>query len=320
MSKPRPDLWRVGIVTPLKYLDAFETALEPFAESLSSFLADPDADEREEDVLWRLEGHSRTPPDRTALTAALAVTAAVLDCPEPEPDFARIADTDWVSANMRSFPPIEAGRFFVHGSHFEGTVPGGHIGLLVNAGPAFGSGEHATTFGCLLAIDRLLRRRRFFRPLDLGCGSGILGIALAKAGRGTHVIAADIDPLAVHVAAGNARLNQVRSRTSFLVSTGYDARAIGRAAPYDLIMANILAIPLRAMAADLGRHLAPGGMAVLSGLLNRQERMVLAAHRLQGLVLTGRIRRQGWSTLILSKPGDTAQRLRALPMPKRRPI
>ena len=301
MVKPRPDLWRVCVLAPLKHTDAFEAALAPFAAAISSFLDDQDADEREEDVLWRIEGYANEAIDRSGLNAALILAAGQLGVAVPEPIIERIVDTDWVASNMRSFQPIAIGRFFVHGSHFDGKVPAGLSPLLIDAGMAFGSGEHATTFGCLTTLDGLLKKRRFSHPLDLGCGSGILAIAAAKKGRGAKISAADIDPLSVDVAKRNARLNKVASSVSVFHSEGYKARAVKIRRPYDLVLANILAGPLRAMAHDMKRHLAPGGVAVLSGLLVRQERMVLAAHRLQGLTLKRRLRINGWTTLTLER-------------------
>lgn len=293
------EVWRVRIRVAQRGLPACEAALEDVAEACGWFLEDPAGNEDDPDEPWCLEAVSRHPLDRRQIEDRLALAAAAVGLAAPPAVIERIADTDWVLASLRDFPPIRAGRFFVHGSHFAGVPPGGSVPLRIDAGTAFGSGEHATTQGCLTAIDRLLRRRRFRHPLDLGCGSGILAIAMAKAGRGARVRAADIDPVAVKVAALNARLNRVRLQAQ--PSDGYRSRFVARHRPYDLVAANILARPLASMAADLRRHLAPGGVAVLSGLLVGQERLVLAAHRRQGLVLAARIRINGWSTLVIRR-------------------
>jgi ribosomal protein L11 methyltransferase len=205
---------------------------------------------------------------------------------------------DWVSEVERGFPPLNIGRFYVHGSHIKDQVPCGKIGLEINAGIAFGSGEHSTTSGCLLALGILAKKRNFLRPLDVGCGSGILALAMAKLWR-VPVAGTDIDPVSVAVSIENARKNHVHGLTRFAVSDGYGAGLVRQHGPYDLITANILARPLVDMAPDLAKNLAIGGIAVLSGLLVRQERMVLSAHRAQGLRLISRINKNGWSTLIL---------------------
>jgi ribosomal protein L11 methyltransferase len=179
-------------------------------------------------------------------------------------------------------------------------VPTGRIGLLIDAATAFGTGEHATTRGCLLALDAIARNRRMARVLDMGTGTGVLAIAAAKAWR-RRVVARDIDPESVRVAAHNARRNGVAHLVTVRRSAGYRDRLVARAAPYDLVLANILARPLSLMARDLGHVLGTGGIAVLSGLLPWQENMVLAAHRRQGLRLRQRIVIDGWSTLVLAR-------------------
>lgn len=302
MSRPassRPPVWRIAAIVPEPAVDAVASAIEGEAETVSCFLADP-RDEPGETTPWRLLGHARRPPDRAALAARLELACAAGGFAVPDLEIELLPDTDWLTASLQSFPPIAAGRFHVYGSHIKERPPAGRIPLLVDAGAAFGSGEHASTMGCLLALDALLRRRRFRNVLDLGCGSGILAMAAAKASA-VRVLATDVDIDAVRVAAANMRRNGVAGLVRTAVSDGYRSRAIAARAPYDLIFANILARPLVRMAAPLARHLAPGGIAVLSGLLSRQERLVLAAHRSQGIALAGRIAIDGWTTLILRR-------------------
>jgi len=193
---------------------------------------------------------------------------------------------------------LRAGRYFIHGSHYRARPPAGTIALCIDAATAFGSGEHATTRGCLLALDALARRRRFARVLDMGTGSGILAMAAAKTWR-RRVMARDIDAEAVRVAARNAAANGVGSLLDLRRADGY--RGLGSGQPFDLVFANILARPLVLMAPALARVLAPGGVAVVSGLLARQERAVLAAHRARRLRLRRRIRLAGWHSLVLAR-------------------
>ncbi len=300
-----PAVWRVRLVVKLPAVDSCVLAMAPYTAGCSWFLEDEDASDSAADSVWCVEGFSNSPPERTGLETALAQAMAALGWPMPTLSIERLPDTDWVEDNLRDFPPIAAGRFFVHGSHFRGRPPPGRVALEIDAGAAFGSGEHASTRGCLLAIDGLLRRRHPRRPLDLGCGSGILAMALAKVAAVT-VLAADIDDIAVRVARRNAARNGVAARLRVEVSAGYRHPAITGRRPFDLIVANILAGPLQVQAAALAAHLAADGIAVLSGLLRRQEAAVLAAHRRQGLSLYARLRLQGWSTLVLIRGPATA--------------
>ena len=294
-----PDVWRLRLTVAAEAVPVFEPVFERFAEAVTMFMDDRSGrSEGEGD--WHLEGFARVPPDRAAIVAGLAVVAAAAGLPEPALEIERLPKLDWVAANLRDFPPIDAGRFFVRGSHWHGRVPVGRIELLMDAGTAFGSGEHATTRGCLLALHALGKRRKARRVLDLGCGSGILGIAMAKMW-GCPVLAADIDPAAARVAARNAPPNRVRPRVAALVSDGWRHPRLARGAPYDVVVANILARPLCRFAPALAAALAPDGVAVLSGLLDRQERMVMAVHERQGLRLKSRLVVDGWATLTVGR-------------------
>ena len=248
---------------------------------------------------WLVEGFSVSPVPGGELDTALALAWAGRG-PPPKPILERLPARDWVRENQESFPPRRIGRYFVHGSHHRGRPPAGKIGLLIDAATAFGTGEHASTAGCLRALDELARRRRFRRILDMGTGTGILAIAAAKTfARG--VLAVDIDPGAVRAARENARRNGMAARVATRGSCGYLSREIGRRQPYDLVLANILARPLARMAADLRRVLAPGGVAVLAGLIDWQAPYVLAAHRSQRLGLVKRSVIDGWCTLVLRR-------------------
>jgi ribosomal protein L11 methyltransferase len=286
------DLWRIAVDVAAGDVPLFEAALEPFCDTVSRFGDDDDGD-------WRVEGLAGRAPDRTALDVALALAAACRGVPVPEACVEPLPSRNWLADNQAEFPAFTVGRFFVHGSHLAEPIPTGRIDLLIDAGAAFGSGRHATTAGCLRALDDLARRR-FRRPLDMGCGSGILAIAIAKLWR-VPVLAADADGGAVAVTRNNARLNGVGDRVRAVRSDGCRSPAIAAAPPFDLIVCNILARPIRMMAPSLARRLAPGGVAVLSGFLERDANGVLAAHRGQGLRLVRRIAIDGWRTLVLTR-------------------
>lgn len=213
-----------------------------------------------------------------------------------------LPETDWIAAGLAALPPVIAGRFVVHGAHDRGRIPAGRIAIEVEAGHAFGTGHHATTAGCLVVLDRLTRARRFGNPLDVGTGSGVLAIAMAKALR-HPVLATDIDPVATRIAAENARLNCVGHLVHAVTAAGAGHAAIRERAPFDLVVANILAGPLVRLAPDLARLLAPGGLLVLSGLLPHQRERVAAAYGTQGIRLREARIFDGWAVLVLFRPG-----------------
>lgn len=285
-------LWCLRIDIADEHIPAFEAALEPFIESLMWTV--------DEDVrgMQHMEGYTTQPPDPAMLGRALESAAKAIGAATPKLGIEALAPRDWVAENLKDFPPIDAGRFYIYASHIEHRPLPGRIPMRIDPGAAFGTGTHATTSGCLQAIEALGKKHTFKRPLDVGCGSGILAIAMAKLWH-IDVLGTDIDPVAMRVAQQNARLNQVERLTEFRVGPGF--YPVAKTARYDLIVANILARPLRVIAPDLGRHLVAGGFAVLSGLIVRDERFVLAAYMAQGLVLSQRIVIDGWLVLVLQK-------------------
>ncbi len=214
----------------------------------------------------------------------------------------RLPDADWVRKSLEGLPPVRAGRFLVHGSHDRGRRRASDTPIEIEAGLAFGTGHHGTTAGCLLALESAFRRQAFRNALDLGTGSGVLAIAIAKRWR-VPVLATDIDPVAVRVATENAQLNGVAGLVEMRTAAGFAHPAFARWRPFDLIVANILAEPLSRLAPELARHLAPGGTVILSGLLPYQGRRVIAAYRNQGLRLVRRRVRDAWLTLELRARG-----------------
>ncbi len=293
-------LWQVGFHLVDQPPPTLLEALEAMALSASIFAAA--VDEQDDAVRWRADLLFKERPDEAALATELeALLRAHGLALDGAIELHWLPHQDWLAAVRMARPPLQVGRFYVHGPNDPLPRRPRLVPLLVEAGLAFGSGEHQTTTACLEAFDRLLRRRPFRRVLDMGCGSAILAIAAARADRHARAVAVDNDPLAASVARDNAARNHAASRVRCLVSEGYADPAIRQSGPYDLIFANILADPLIAMAADLRRHLAPGGVAVLSGLLERQAAAVLAAHRARGLREIARIERLPWVALVLRR-------------------
>ena len=289
--------WAVRLPSiPAGAVEAVSAALEQELDAVSAFEEEARSGAP---ATWRVEGFAAEEPDRAALGMALALAAAASGIILSEPRVEWLDARDWVAENQASFQPIRAGRFFVHGSHITESPPQ-TVAVKIDANAAFGTGEHETTRGCLLALDALIGTRPMRRVLDMGCGTGILAIAAAKT-LDAGVVAADIDQRSVEIAAENAALNGVGRRVSVCVSNGYRHKLVGDGAPYDLIFSNILAAPLIAMAPDLARALAPGGVAILAGLLDRQEAEVWAAHRDAGLKRQSRQQIGNWPTLVLTK-------------------
>lgn len=211
-----------------------------------------------------------------------------------------IPDQDWVKLSQEGLPPVRAGRFFVHGAHAGGKIPYGAIPLHVEAGLAFGTGHHESTALCLSIISDLARRHRIRNPLDLGCGTGVLAIAMARLWK-TDVTAADIDPVAVAVTRENALRNRAGPLVRAVIADGLSHPALASAAPYPLVVANILAAPLTRLAPSIARALAPHGMLLLSGILRSQENLVLSFYRPHGIRLRQARRDGNWSALLLER-------------------
>ena len=282
---PAPPLWKASISVAKPDAADLAAAFELTGPQAVLIAEEPFADEATVEALY-------TEIPDGALLSRLAGR---------EVHVALLPDTDWIKLSQEGLPPVRAGRFFIYGAHDEGCVPRGVIPIRIEAGMAFGTGHHETTALCLAALSDLAKRRRFGNVLDLGCGTGLLAIGAAKLWR-LRVIASDIDPVAIEVTRQNAQANDEAPLIHAVVADGLTSPALAARAPYDLVLANILAEPLTRLAPDITRALTPGGIAVLSGLLHWQENLVLSFYRTLGLTLR-RIRRDGpWSALLLSKP------------------
>lgn len=279
----------------MRIAGALQDLLEPPPDALTVF-----EDKKDENAppIWRIEAYFSDPREAHALEAELD---ALLDEPVPSFQTADVPDLNWVALSQAALPPVHASRFTVHGSHDRDRVPQGPRAILIEAGEAFGTAHHATTYGCLIALDRLAERQRFRRILDLGCGSGILAIAAARSWQQATIYGVDIDEQSVVVARENAAVNKVGAQISFICGPGVSSPQIRNAAPFDLIVANILAGPLVQLAPDIRRVAEVGAVVILSGLLTRESARVLAAYLAQGFALLSHRRYDGWSTLTLVK-------------------
>lgn len=211
-----------------------------------------------------------------------------------------LPDIDWVAKSLEGLKPVRVGRFLVHGAHDRDKRRPGDLAVEIEAGLAFGTGHHGTTAGCLELIDRVVRRERPRKALDLGAGSAVLAIGLAKRAR-IPVLATDIDPVATRVAAANARLNGVAGLVDCRTAAGFHHPAFAARGPFDLIVANILARPLMRLAPQMARQVAPRGSIILSGILERQRDAVLSAYVAQRFRHMATLRREGWVTMHMKR-------------------
>jgi ribosomal protein L11 methyltransferase len=251
-------------------------------------------EEDEDKGIWRIDAFPNDDDDARGIEARLKAHDGLTVIVE------KLADADWLAMSLSGLPPVRAGRFFVYGAHDQGIVPRNTVNLKIDAGAAFGTGHHGTTVGCLVAFDELLKKERFERVLDVGCGTGVLAIAAAKTGSKVAV-GTDIDQPSVRIANENATLNMADAR--FVHAFGLNDRKVRQHGPYDLVFANILAPPLVSLSQDIKNALSLGGVAILSGLLRTQERRVSAAYLSRGFVLERRIHRDAWSALVLRRVG-----------------
>lgn len=275
--------------TPAEALGSAMERLEPEPTGIGVFEVEDGSG------LWEVGGYFVEPPDEPALAILAAAFGAkpfvISELPE----------TDWVAHVRRELAPVEAGRFFVYGSHDADKLPEDKIPLLIEAAMAFGTGHHGTTLGCLRALDRLIDDGiKAARIADIGCGTAVLAMAAARVWESV-VMASDIDPVAVEVAEANLAANGMSGRVTCIEAAGFDHPTLRDNAPYDLIFANILKGPLMALAPDLTRNMAAGGFAILSGILTEQSKNVAQVYFQNGTNLVEKYVIGEWVTLILTK-------------------
>lgn len=292
----------IAVTVPDAALEAYEAALASACDTVGFFRDDATGD-------WRIEGVKRVGVGDGELTAALALAAMVSGI-TASPDRSATEADGWLARTYQAFPEQRIGRrLSIRGTHLTGPPTPGRVTLTLDAGLAFGTGEHGSTSGCLLALEAVARCKPR-RIVDIGTGSGILAMAAARLLK-RPVLASDIEPWSVRTARDNARLNGLSQLVRVRLANGWTHPAIRAGGPYDLVFENILARPVCAMAWAMEANLAPGGFAILAGLLHTQARMVLAAHRRRGLRLVRMIRQGNWTTIVLRKNGATNDNGRA---------
>lgn len=276
-------------------LDVLGTAFEDEGHAVATTEIDEDAG------IWQASVYVEAESPDEMEAAISNYLADVL--PGLEVETEELPEIDWVTHSLEGLKPVRAGRFIVHGSHDKDAVRIGDIGILIDAAQAFGTGHHGTTAGCLEMLDSVIRgwpaANGYPSPiLDLGTGSGVLAIAAAKIAPAS-VLATDIDPIATRVALENMKINKVGNQVRAITAAGFHSPEIANAAPFELIVANILARPLMKMAPEISNALAPGGSVILSGILAEQRWKVLAAFKAQGMAHVRTIWRNGWVTIHL---------------------
>lgn len=314
MSHMTDTLWKVSFIVPFKHADTFTDLLDNASGPVPSAVAMCEVNVSPANVTgsiiaygelelagdWRVEAFYETEPDTNIIRQLIKPMEETLDLTVRDFIKEQLPETDWVTRSLEGLAPVRAGRFFVYGGHDADKIPAGSISIRIDAAQAFGSGHHATTQGCLEYLSEITGNSPPHHALDLGTGSGVLAIALARL---THrlVMASDIDPLSTRIARENARINGVAPLVRTFTAKGFGHPDLARQSPYDLIIANILARPLVSLAPAFHRHLMPGGTLILSGILRGQEKMVTSACRDQGLYLISRKPIGDWVTLRLQR-------------------
>ncbi|MCQ2965145.1 MAG: 50S ribosomal protein L11 methyltransferase [Alphaproteobacteria bacterium] len=297
MTEETNNNWQLDLVLSQQAMPFFEKALDGDEDTaLLAQLIEKGTNKGK----WLLQAIFQEKPDKAALETKLEIATTLAKIDFPKYTLSEIVQKDWLRASLDSFKPVSVGNYYIYGSHIKDLPPQDKISLQIDAATAFGSGEHFTTQGCLLGLEEVSSKIHIDKILDMGCGSGILGLA-AAATLHKNVVCADIDPESVRVTLENAQKNNLEKFITAYDGNGYARPEIKENGPYNLIFSNILARPLTMMAKDLSANLSEHGVAILSGLLYKQENWVISAHKRAGLKLKKRYRIEGWSTLIMGK-------------------
>ena len=284
--------WQISIDVPIHSLDFMQNALEPVVNALSVKI-------NTEDCLIRAYTQKR--PEHEKILSAVARAAAEANIQTPYVEIIVLPPTDWVTQSIRHLNPVKIGRFLIRGSHIKRCGNPSVIELEINAGNAFGTGHHATTQGCLLALTKLAYRRGPLNSLDLGCGAGTLAFAIAKLWK-TRTVAIDIDENAIQATKENALTNGIQRLVCCEVCDGLNSPVVRTRGPYDLLVANILFRPLIKLARSITDNVSGGGTVILSGILDQQASALVTTYRNHGVTLNDRFSIDGWTTLIMKKP------------------
>ncbi len=286
-------VWQVRFELPDDALPLFSESLEEDFDTFSTRRDDSDHP-------WIVECITQDKPDTDALAAKISILAETAGIPVPQFTLEEVPNIDWLEYVYQTFKPFTVGRFFIHGSHYKDDVPADKIPLIIDAATAFGTGEHGTTKGCVYAVDYLSDKLKPARCLDMGCGSGILAFAAAKAFN-VPVLAVDNDPESTKVTTEKAELNGLTELVTADCGDGFNTPSVIAQTPFDLVTANILADPLIEMAPALVGVLSADGVVVLSGLLQEQEERVRFAYETLGMEKIADFPIDGWQAIIMKK-------------------
>ena len=284
-------MWQISFFVPKKAADILEQSIEPFVEAISI---------KRHLNNWLVRAYTTAEPKPQFLETIVSEAATLANISCPNLTIELTPNINWVAQSLKGLNPIFVGRFVVYGSYNNKPKNQKLIPIQVDAGEAFGTGHHASTAGCLLALSAMKKPFIQSRMLDLGCGAGILAIAAAKLWK-ISPVASDIDPTAVRVAIENSRKNKVHRSVKCIASNGFESIKLKQMGPFDIIVANILSEPLRRLAKPMRAHSKPGATIILSGLLDQQSRQVLSAYRNLGFKLQSSYSLDGWSTLVLTR-------------------